>query len=110
MDSEKKIKIQQKMIESLTKENQHLKERNAELESNLEVAAEIPKQGYDEAKKAIQELEEKIQEYTRLIKDIQTIKESYNDQKNQLEKMITEYKRNMHKTIRSIKKYEQIDS
>lgn len=104
MNTEKKIKIQQKIIENLNKENQRLKEQNTELETSLLIAKETPKAGYDKAKDTMCELEKRIKEYEILIQDTKSAKESYTEKKKQMEKLIIEYKQHMNKTVKSIKR------
>lgn len=97
MDKNKKIALQQKLIQSLTSENQTLKEE-------LTYEKSIPNEGYARAKKLIEELEEKISQYNHLIEEVQTLKKTYTQKINQINTAKKDFKRKARQTVNSIRR------
>lgn len=78
MNLDKKVKIMQQMIDDKDKQIAFLKEENERLKSELELGKSLPKEGYEKAKKLIQELENKVAEQTRINEELKKSKEEYN--------------------------------
>lgn len=97
MNKDKKIALQQKLIQTLTTENQKLKEE-------LELAKYVPNEGYAKTKKLIEELQDKMNQYNHLIEEIQSLKKIYNEKINQLNTLKKDFKKKAGQTINSIQK------
>lgn len=94
MLKEKKIKIQQDIIEELEQEIARLKEENASLKDQLN----LPKQGYEKAKEMIIRLEQREEEYNRLISEL---KEMQSICKNKIQE-VSDLKKDYKKALKSL--------
>lgn len=104
MNADKKIAIQQRLIESLSAENQQLREETEQLREALEAERSLPREGYDRAKELMAELEHKIHEYHDLIAEARSLRSDYMDKINRLHKITIQYKKNTKKMTASIQK------
>ncbi len=97
MNPKKKILLQQKLIQSLTSENEKLK-------NELTYEKAIPNEGYAKAQKLIEELENKITQYNHLIEEVLSLKNDYNKKLSQMLDAKKEFKKTAGKTVNLIRK------
>lgn len=76
--NEKKQQSKDRLIEKLVKQVEEFQAKIVVLEEELEFERNKPKDGYEEAKKLIAELEQKKQEYQSLMDEVYKIRDSYN--------------------------------
>lgn len=79
MDEKKKIKIQQKLIDQLTKENAELREQVLYLQTVSENS---------EFNQAVQSMKESKAKYDKLIEEIKQLKEKYHTLHDMYKKLI----------------------
>lgn len=104
MNADKKMNIQQKLIHSLSQENQLLREEKEQLQAALESEKSLPRAGYDHTKKLMVELEGKIREYHDLIAEAQALRKDYMNKIDRLHKITIQYKKNAKKMTDSMRK------
>lgn len=98
MDKDRKIQLQQDVIEQLSKENAELKK---EIEQ-LKIEQDISKDNGMET--LTDELREQIDTYRNLSDEIKKVRKTYIDKTEELIKLKNEYKKKMDNLIKSIKK------
>lgn len=98
MDKDRKIQLQQDVIEQLSKENAELKK---EIEQ-LKIEQDISKDSGMET--LTDELREQIDTYRNLSDEIKKVRKTYIDKTEELIKLKNEYKKKMDNLIKSIKK------
>lgn len=77
MKLDKKVIIQQKIIENQKKQIEFLESENKKLTESLIFEQNIPKEGYEKAKQLIEELEKMKAEYKRLIDSCKSTRQEY---------------------------------
>lgn len=84
MDKDKKIEIQQQELLRLDKENEELNrqivelnDQIAKLTDELTIEKNKPKEGYEQAKRMIVDLEDKQEEFINLISELSNLKLKY---------------------------------
>ena len=88
LDKDKKIKMQQDIIDNLTKENQELKEQ-------LEYEQNKPDLMIQKAKSMMELLEEKRIEYESLIAELKEKREQFRSHLDDFRQIKTEYKKHI---------------
>ena len=73
MNIEKKVKLQQKIIDDLQQEKDTLREENDKLSVDLELEKILPKEAYERVTQLINELEDRKSEYEALIENVKEI-------------------------------------
>lgn len=98
MDENKKIQLQQKIIDDLevevkklTEENDQFKKEIEDLKDKLAFEEEKPKKGYEKAKELFLELEERKNEYENLIIELKNKKRECEQLFIELKKMKIAY-------------------
>ena len=71
--------LQEKTISQLQKENDSLKEEIESLKFKIELEESIPKEGFENAKELIEELTKERKVYRKLIEELKTMKQKYQD-------------------------------
>lgn len=89
--------------EKLIKQVTELEEQVESLKQELEAERNKPKDGYEEAKKLIDELNNKKQEYQSLMDEIYKIKESYNQKISEAMEIKSKYTKELDKLLLEIK-------
>lgn len=84
--------INLKLIQDLSKENQQLKDKNIELQLQLEFNEESYKNSLEASKLLIGELKEKKDIYDELIEELQKAKEEYHKAIQEIHKLKKSYK------------------
>ncbi len=110
MDKDKKIEIQQQELLRLDKENEDLKQQIGQLNNQIEhlkgdltVEKEKPKDGYERAKQMIRELEIKQAEYIEIIDSLKELREKYDTEILELQRIKEKYQEKVVSTIWDIK-------
>ena len=101
--NEKKQQAKDRLIEKLIKEVEELKDKIAVLEEELEFERNKPKDGYEEAKKLIAELEKKKQEYQSLMDEVYKIRDSYNQKIAETMEVKAKYSAELDKLLSEVK-------
>ena len=104
MNKDKKIKIQQLLIESLEKKNKELEIKLTETEVERDLERELPKDGYEKAKKLIVDLEGYIEKYKYLIGELEVKKNEYQEAINEINQLKIKYNKEMKNIVKTIKK------
>lgn len=104
MNIEKKVKIQQKIIEDLQRDKDILEQENIRLSDELELEKLIPREGYEKAKALMVELENKKQEYEDLIKETKAIRDECKEKIKELKELKVKYKKDMQSAVKQISK------
>jgi peptidoglycan hydrolase CwlO-like protein len=104
MNNEKKVKIQQKIIEDLQRDKYLLEQENVRLSDELELEKVIPREGYEKAKALMIELETKKQEYEDLIKETKAIRDEYKEKIKEIKELKVKYKKDMQSAVKQISK------
>jgi hypothetical protein len=100
INKDKKIRLQQSLIDSLIQENKELRIKLAEAEdSSYDVLAE---NNYERSKKLIEELESYIAEYEQLITGLKGKKEEYSKAIKEVTNIKVEYNKKMKEFMRDI--------
>ena len=89
--------------EKLVLKVKELEEQVESLKQELEAEKNKPKDGYEEAKRLINELEGKKKEYQSLLDELNKIKESYLQKTDEAVKIKDKYKKELDKLILEIK-------
>ena len=89
MLKDKKIKIQQDIIQKLEQEISQLKEENSYLQAQLN----LPSEGYEKAKEMIMRLEQREKEYNKLIAEIKELQITYRNKVEEISDLKKEYKK-----------------
>lgn len=100
---EKKIILQQKIIDALSSKNKNMEKQIGTLKNDLEFQKNIPQEGYDEAKRLIEKLNEYIKIYEEELSILKESIEKYNFARNGFYEMKDKYKNEMDKLRKSIK-------
>ena len=82
---------------------QELEAQVVDLKQDLETEKNKPKQGYEEAKRLIEELEDKKQEYQSLLDELKKIRESYLQKTKEAMEVKNKYEKELDKLILEIK-------
>ena len=102
INKDKKIKLQQSLIDSLIQENKELRMKLAEVEgSSYDVLAE---NNYERSKQLIEELESYIDEYEQMINGLKGKKEEYSKAIKEINKIKVEYNKKMKEFIKNVKR------
>ena len=101
---ERRIALQQKLIDELTAQNELLKQRNEDLQNELDFEKEIPKEGYEKAKNLIIDLEQYKVEYEKSIADLKESKESYEAARQEFYILKKQYQKKMDAFLKQLKK------
>lgn len=104
MDKDKKILIQQNIIEDQNRKIEELKKKINSLEEENTNIKLVPREGYEKAKKLIIDLNEKIAEYNNIIKEALELKVEYNKSIQEINKLKIEYSKKMDTLFSDIKK------
>lgn len=104
MNIEKKVKLQQKIIDDLQQEKDTLKEENDRLSVDLELEKILPKEAYERVKQLINEFEDRKSEYEALIENVKKIQSEYKDRLKEIKTLRTKYKKDMDSVLKSINK------
>lgn len=104
MNIEKKVKLQQKIIDDLQQEKDTLKEENNRLSVDLELEKILPKEAYERVKHLINELEDRKSEYETLIENVKEIQSEYKDGLKEIKTLRAKYKKDMDSVLKSINK------
>ena len=99
---EKKIEMQQAIIDELQEKNKLLEAENKQLKTELGYEKIKPQDGYEEAKKLMVTLEETRKEYEVLIKELKEKNKKCDEQLLQLKELKFEYKKKMEEVIASL--------
>ena len=99
---EKKIEMQQAIIDELQEKNKLLAAENKQLKTELGYEKIKPQDGYEEAKKLMVTLEETRKEYEVLIKELKEKNKKCDEQLLQLKELKFEYKKKMEEVIASL--------
>lgn len=102
MNIEKKVKLQQKIIDDLQHEKETLKEENDKLSVDLELEKILPKEAYERVTQLINELEDRKSEYEALIENVKEIQSEYKDKLKEIKTLRTRYKKDMDSVLKSI--------
>lgn len=98
---DRKIEIQGRIIADLQDQNQLLKEENQKLKADLAFERIKPREGYQEAKKMMAELEKSKAEYDKLIFGMKERQKKCEDLIKTLQKLKGKYKKKMDDVIAS---------
>ena len=98
-----KEKVKDALIEKLVKQVEELKAQIASLQEELELERNKPKEGYEEAKRLIEDLNNKKQEYQSLVDEVYKIKESYDKKLKETKEIKEKYSAELDKLIISAK-------
>ena len=104
MLNDKKIKIQQSIIEDLKAENKKLKEELELVKTDLEFEKNFKNQEYDTAKDLMVELNKEKAVYEDLIQRAILAKNSYIEKEKELNELKVKYNKEMKNLIKDIKK------
>ena len=104
MKSDKKIKIQQRMIEELREKNKVLTIENEKLFIELELEKNSHKEEHERTRKLIEELEKKKEEYLKIIENVKNLQSQYKDKIKEITDLKKAYKKEMNSTMNTIKK------
>jgi DNA repair exonuclease SbcCD ATPase subunit len=104
MKSDKKIKIQQRMIEELRAKNESLKAENEKMLVELELEKVSHKEEHERVSKLIAQLEKKKEEYTETIENVKKLQSEYKDKIKEITELKKAYKKEMNSTMNTIKK------
>ena len=100
---EKKIILQQKIIEALSSKNENMEKQIESLKNDLEFQKNIPQEGYEEAKSLIEKLNGYIKIYQEELSVLKESIEKYDFAKNEFYEMKDKYKKEMDELSKSIK-------
>lgn len=100
MNKDKKFKVQQDIITKLEQDVARLEAENTMLKAELEK----PKEGYELAKKLTISLEQKKEEYQRLIEELHTLKASYLERMNKIASLEEKYQCALNDSLKEAKK------
>ena len=89
--------------EKLIKQVTELEEQVESLKQELEFERNKPKDGYEEAKKLIVELEKKKQEYQSLMNEVYKVRDSYNQKIAETMEIKAKYSAELDKLLSEIK-------
>ena len=89
--------------EKLIARVQELEAQVVDLKQDLDIEKNKPKQGYEEAKRLIEELEGKKQEYQSLLDELKKIRESYLQKTKEAIELKNKYEKELDKLILEIK-------
>lgn len=89
--------------EKLIARVQELEAQVVDLKQDLDTEKNKPKQGYEEAKRLIEELEWKKQEYQSLLDELKKIRESYLQKTKEAMEVKNKYEKELDKLILEIK-------
>ena len=89
--------------EKLIARVQELEAQVVDLKQDLDIEKNKPKQGYEEAKRLIEELEGKKQEYQSLLDELKKIRESYLQKTKEAMEVKNKYEKELDKLILEIK-------
>lgn len=98
---DRKIEIQQKIINDLQENNKKLIEENEELREQLDLERIKPKEGYEEAKKLMENLEKSKAEYEELIVGLKEKHKICDNQLIALKGIKDEYKKRMNELMKT---------
>ena len=104
MNNDKKVKIQQRIIEDLQKSNETLEQENLRLSDELELEKLLPNEGYEKAKQLICELEDKKIEYEKLIEETKKIQEECKLKIQEVKELKKKYSKDMKAVLKQITK------
>ena len=104
MNNDKKVKVQQRIIEDLQKSNEALEKENLRLSDELELEKLLPKEGYEKAKKLICDLEDRKTEYEQLIIETKSIQSEYKEKIREINELKKKYKKDMKSVLKEITK------
>lgn len=102
MNIEKKVKLQQKIIDDLQQVKDTLREENDKLSVDLELEKILPKEAYERVTQLINELEDRKSEYEALIENVKEIQSEYKDKLKEIKTLRTKYKKDMDSVLKSI--------
>ena len=103
MNNEKKVKVQQRIIEDLQNSKETLEAENLRLSDELELEKLLPKEGYERAKKLIYDLENRKAEYEKLIVEVKNIQSEYKKKIKEINDLKKKYRKEMQSVIKDIK-------
>ena len=98
MDKDKKIEIQQQELLRLDKENEELKQKVndlnkqiIQLNEELTIEKNKPKEGYEQAKRMMADLEDKQEEFIDLVSELSNLKLKYKNELLKTQRVREEY-------------------
>lgn len=95
MTDKRKIKTLQDLIDSLSKENDSLREENRRLYEQIHILQDAEKDNYDHMHNAVSELNKKKDEYDELIRRCKQTQAGYEELNKEMSQMMSDYKRDM---------------
>ena len=98
-----KEQIKDALIEKLVKQVEELESQVEELKEELEIEKNKPKEGYEEAKRLIEDLSKKKQEYYSLVDEVYKIRDSYNAKLKETKEIKDKYSAELDKLIANAK-------
>lgn len=98
------IQVQQDIIKKLEVEISQLKSENNDLQEQIKLEKAMPKDGYEKAKFMIVDLENKIEEYNRLIDEVKQIKVSYFEKIKEVDELKNKYQQALKDFLKKVKK------
>lgn len=91
------------LIQKLVDQIKDLESQVSSLKDELEIERNKPKEGYEEAKRLIDELNEKKQEYQSLMDEVYKLRDSYNEKIKATLEAKTQYEEELSKLISEVK-------
>lgn len=101
---EKRIELQQRIIDELSSQNEMLEKKNEELQQSLEFEKSNKDEGYELAKKLMAQIEMYKLEYEKSIADAKKSKAEYDEAKEDFLLLKKEYQKKMDTLLKQIKK------
>lgn len=104
MNLERKVKIQQTLIDQLQEEKQQLIKENKELRNEINSKKTHVTDNKDNVGQLQKELQKCIREYNEINKSLQNTKNEYEKKLDEIKVLKKEYKQKMDAIIKSVKK------
>ena len=104
MNLERKVKIQQTIIEQLQEEKQQLIKENKELRNHINSEKTQTENKQDDIERLQKELQKCIEEYKAVTTSLNDTKAEYDKKIIEMSELKKEYKQEMNSIIKSIKK------
>lgn len=101
--TENKQQAKDSLIEKLVKQVESLEGQVVSLQEELEIERNKPKEGYEEAKRLIADLEAKKKEYRQLLDELYKYKDMYIQKTKETEEVKVKYQAELDKLISEIK-------
>lgn len=103
MIKDRKIKVQESLIESLKVENQELKEKLENVKAELEFEKTFKNDEYDELKDLIEELSKEKATYENLVQKAILAKKEYKEKTKELNDLKVRYNKELKNLMKDIK-------